>query len=59
MLNLVKERNDHFQKNLKNQQQFNNELANDHKQKTNALQNKGEKNEKEDNGGGAVKYEAD
>lgn len=59
MLNMVKERNDHFQKTLNNQKQFNNELANDHKQKTKALQFKGENNEKDEGGGGVVKYEAD
>ena len=61
MLNIVKERNDHFQKTLNGQQQFNNELANDHKQKTKALQTKGGgKDEKDEGGGGGmVKYEAD
>lgn len=59
MLNMVKERNDHFQKTLNNQKQFNNELANDYKQKTKALQFKGENNEKDEGGGGVVKYEAD
>jgi len=63
MLNMVRQRNLHFSKNLKSQQQFNNQLAAEHKQRTNnlhqGLSKGGTAAEAEADQPGNIKYDTD